>query len=146
MTERRRNLEGMGSLEADVVDIRGYELRLIRCTLTPSPSPPAAAVLNPAVPQTESSDGLVKELLDSIECGNYAEALTSHPCRLIFQLDRDSLPLDCAERLYSELVQRSEYFVTDASASPAEQARRVMLVTCIAVAAFLGFTQCNFTG
>lgn len=131
----------MSNLEVDVAGIRCYELRLIRCTFTPSP----AKALNPE-PQTESSDDSIKELLSLIECGNYAEALTSQPCKLIFRLDHDTLPQDSAERFYSELVDRAESFITDASASPVEQARRVTLVMCIAVSAFLGFTQCNFTG
>ncbi|KAJ1386499.1 Tetratricopeptide-like helical domain superfamily [Sesbania bispinosa] len=132
----------MSNLEADVAGIRGYELRLIRCTLTPSSSPP----LDPQ-PQRESSDGLIKDLVDSIERGNYVEALTSQPCcTLLFQLGHDSLPLDSADRLYSELMERAESFIRDASASPAEQARRVMLVMCVAIAALHGFTQSNFTG
>lgn len=133
----------MPSFEADVMDIRGYELRLIRCTLSPSPSTETA--LTPGT-QSNSSDDHIKELLNSIECGNYVEALTSHPCRLVFQLDHNSPPPDCADRLYSELIDRAESFITDASAIPEEQARRVTLVMCIAVAAFLGFTQRNFTG
>ncbi|XP_061376118.1 uncharacterized protein LOC133318158 [Gastrolobium bilobum] len=132
----------MSNLEPEFVTIRGYELRLIRCTLSPSPTS------DPLLPQCESSDSdsLIKHLLNSIECGNYVEALNSQPWRLVFQLGHDSLQLDSADRLYSELVDRAELFIRDAAASAAEQSRRVILVMCIAVAAFLGFTQCNFTG
>lgn len=135
----------MPSFEADAMDIRGYELRLIRCTLSPSPSTASETALNP-IPQSKSTDDHIKELLNSIECGNYVEALTSHPCRLVFQLDHNSPPPDCADRLFSELIDRAVSFITEASASPEEQAGRVTLVMCIAVAAFLGFTQRNFTG
>lgn len=131
----------MSNMEADVAEIRGYELRLIRCTLSPSPASP----LNP-VSQNESTDDLVNKLLDSIESGNYAEALTSQSCRLIFQLSPNLPPPISADTFYSELVDRAESFITDVSVSPVEQARRSILVLCIAVAAFLGFTQCNFTG
>ncbi|CAI8599165.1 unnamed protein product [Vicia faba] len=131
----------MSNLEADVAAIRGHELRLIRCTLSPSPATP----LNPES-QNESTDGIINNLLASIESGNYAEALTSPSCRLIFQLSPNSPPPSSADTFYSELVDRAESFITDASVSPVEQARRSVLVLCIAVAAFLGFTQCNFTG
>ncbi|XP_027343083.1 tetratricopeptide repeat protein 27 homolog isoform X1 [Abrus precatorius] len=130
----------MCSLQPEVVANRGYELRLIRCTLNPSP---------PSDPshEREPLDGLIKDLLNSIECGNYVEALTSQPSSsLVFRLGHDSPPLDTAERFYSELVDRAESFIGDASPNAGEQARRAILVMCIAVAAFLGFTQCNFTG
>ncbi|KAK7316881.1 hypothetical protein RJT34_00661 [Clitoria ternatea] len=130
----------MCSLEPEVVAIRGYELRLIRCTLNPSPPPDSHR-------EHESLDGLINDLLHSIECGNYVQALTFHPSsKLVFQLGHGSLPLDSADRFYSELADRVASFVRGASSNAAEQARRVVLVMCFAVAAFLGFTQCNFTG
>jgi len=122
--------------ESDVTGIRRYELRLLRCTLTPSPSS-----------NFESSDDLINKLLSSIECGNYAEALTSQSSKLVFQLNHNSPPSNSSgERFYSELVDRAESFITDTTVSTVEQTRRATLVLCIAVAAFLGFTQCNFTG
>ncbi|KAK2445164.1 Protein prenylyltransferase superfamily protein [Trifolium repens] len=132
----------MSNFEPEVAVTRRYELRLIRCTLTPSPE---TTEFNSEL-QTESSDGLIKELLASIERGNYAEALTSQSSKLIFQLNHDSPPPESAEHFYSELVNRAESFITDASVSTVEQSHRAILVMCIAVAAFLGFTQCNFTG
>jgi hypothetical protein len=135
-------IEDMSNFEPEVAVTRRYELRLIRCTLTPSPE---TTEFNSEL-QTESSDGLIKELLASIERGNYAEALTSQSSKLIFQLNHDSPPPKSAEHFYSELVNRAESFITDASVSTVEQSHRAILVMCIAVAAFLGFTQCNFTG
>lgn len=124
--------------ESDLTGIRRYELRLLRCTLTPSPSLSS---------NSESSDDLINKLLSSIECGNYAEALTSQSSKLIFQLNLELLPPNSSgERFYSELVDRAESFITDATVSTVEQTRRATLVLCIAVASFLGFTQCNFTG
>lgn len=124
--------------ESDVTGIRRYELRLLRCTLTPSPSPSS---------NSESPDDLINKLLSSIECGNYAEALTSQSSKLIFQLNLESPPPNSSgEQFFSELVDRAESFITDATVSTVEQTRRATLVLCIAVAAFLGFTQCNFTG
>ncbi|XP_027904629.1 tetratricopeptide repeat protein 27 homolog [Vigna unguiculata] len=130
----------MCTLEPDVVAVRGYELRLIRCTL--SPSQPSDLRHD-----GESLDGLINDLLNSVERGSYVEALTSGPSSTVFQLGgHDSLPLDDADRFYSELVHRAESFITDAASNGAEQRRRAMIVMCLAVAAFLGFTQANFTG
>ncbi|KAL2639050.1 hypothetical protein AAZV13_06G147600 [Glycine max] len=128
----------MCTLEPDVIGIRGFELRLIRCTITFSQPSDSRHEL-------ESLDGHINDLLNSIERGNYVEALTSEPSfSLVFRLDgHESLPLD-ADRVYSELVHRAESFLRDAAA--AEQRRRAILVMCIAIAAFLGFTQSNFTG
>ncbi|KAK7350764.1 hypothetical protein VNO77_09697 [Canavalia gladiata] len=130
----------MCSLEHEVAAIRDFELRLIRCTLSPSqPSNPRH--------EFESLDGIINDLLNSIERGNYIEALTFQPSStLVFQLGNDSPPLDTVDRFYSELVDRAESFIRDASSNAAEHARRVTLVLCIAVAAFLGFNQYNFTG
>lgn len=130
----------MCSLELDIIGICGFELRLIRCTITFSQPSDSRH-------ERESLDGLINDLLNSIERGNYAEALTSEPSSsLVFRLNgHDSLPLDAADRVYSELVHRAESFIRDAAAA-AEQRRRAILVMCIAVAAFLGFTQSNFTG
>ncbi|XP_047182528.1 tetratricopeptide repeat protein 27 homolog [Vigna umbellata] len=130
----------MCTLEPDVVAVRGYELRLIRCTL--SPSQPLDLRHD-----GESLDGLINDLLNSVERGSYVEALTSEPSSSVFRFrDHDSLPLDAADRFYSELVHRAESFITDAASNAAEQRRRAMIVMCLAVAAFLGFTQANFTG
>jgi len=130
----------MCTLEPDVAAVRGYELRLIRCTL--SPSQPSDIRHD-----GESFDGLINDLLKSIECGSYVQALTSQPSATVFQLGgHESLPLDAADRVYSELVQRAESFITDAASNAAEQRRRAVIVMCLAVAAILGFTQANFTG
>ncbi|ESW09834.1 hypothetical protein PHAVU_009G160200 [Phaseolus vulgaris] len=130
----------MCTLEPDVVAVRGYELRLIRCTLGPSQPSDIRH-------DQESLDVLINDLLNSIECGSYVEALTSEPSSTVFQLGGHySLPLDAPDRLYSELVHRAESFITDAATNAAEQRRRAVIVMCLAVAAFLGFTQANFTG
>lgn len=128
----------MTTLEPEHVAIRGYELRLVRCTLTPS---------HPSDPRHQRDP--LDALLNSIERGNYIEALTSeYSSELVFRLGahHESLPLHAADTLYSELVHRAESFVRDAAADAAEQRRRAIIVMCIAVAAFLGFTQSNFTG
>ncbi|CAJ1974748.1 unnamed protein product [Sphenostylis stenocarpa] len=130
----------MCTLAPDIVAVRGYELRLIRCTLSPSPPSDSRH-------ERESLDGLINNLLNYIERGSYVEALTSEPSSTVFQFGgHESLPLDAADRIYSELVHRAESFIADAASNAAEQRRRAVIVMCIAVAAFLGFTQANFTG
>ncbi|OIW21816.1 hypothetical protein TanjilG_11551 [Lupinus angustifolius] len=139
----------MSTLQPLINSIRSYELRLIRSTLFPPPSDP--------LPQSQPSDhhlhNLINGILASIESGSYLEALTSEPSSLVFQLGHDSpLPqldnsVDSADRVYSELLNRAELFVRyDSLDNEADKASRVVLVVCIAIAAFLGFTQCNFTG
>ncbi|KAG2398668.1 uncharacterized protein HKW66_Vig0088510 [Vigna angularis] len=133
----------MSVLEAgETVAIRGYELRLNRCTLN-SEQPQQRCVLQ----KRDSLDDSINHLLNLIQCGNYIQALTSQSSsHLVFQLaDLESPSLSDPGKLYSLLVDRAECFITTA-ANHVEQQRRNMLVTCIAVAAFLGFTQANFIG
>ncbi|KAI4336436.1 hypothetical protein L6164_014965 [Bauhinia variegata] len=139
--------------ESGILAIRGYELCLIRCALTPSPSGYRS--------QSQYSDqtftagdhihGLTSDVLASIETGSYLEVLNSNASRFVFRISHDS-PLSCsnsvdsADCVYSELLERVESFISDNSANDAEKACRVILVMCIAVAALLGFIQCNITG
>jgi len=130
-------------VEEEAVAIRGYELRLIRCTLN-SEQPQQVCALQ----KRDSLDDSIKHLLNLIQCGSYIQALTSKPSfHLVFRLAAlDSPPLSDPDHLYPLLVDRAECFITAAASDAVEQRRRGMLVTCIAVAAFLGFTQANFTG
>ncbi|QHN98153.1 hypothetical protein HN51_045906 [Arachis hypogaea] len=139
----------MSTLEPQLLHFRAYELRLIRCTLTPPP-PSDSPIQSP--PSDHHLHTLINHLLSSIESGSYHQALTSDASRLVFGLANDSpLPdpvnsVDSAERFYSELLHRAEFFVADDSVGDSDKAYMAILVLCIAVAAFLGFTQCNFTG
>ncbi|ESW10241.1 hypothetical protein PHAVU_009G192300 [Phaseolus vulgaris] len=130
-------------LEAKAEAIRGYELRLIRCTLSHDQPQQLCASQ-----KRDSLDASINHLLNLIQCGNYIQALTSQPSfHLVFRLaDHDSPPLNDPGRLYALLVDRAECFIAAAASDVVEQRRRGMLVTCIAIAAFLGFTQSNFTG
>nr|XP_025615897.1 tetratricopeptide repeat protein 27 homolog isoform X2 [Arachis hypogaea] len=139
----------MSTLEPQLLHFRAYELRLIRCTLTPPP-PSDSPIQSP--PSDHHLHTLINHLLSSIESGSYHQALTSDASRLVFGLANDSpLPdpvnsVDSAERFYSELLHRAEFFLLDDSVGDSDKAYMAILVLCIAVAAFLGFTQCNFTG
>jgi len=133
----------MKVLEAEEVAIRCYELRLIRCTLTHQ-QPQELRVSE----KLDYLNGSINHLLNFIQCGNYIQALTSQPSfDLVFRLTgHDAPPLDDPGHLYPLLVDRAGDFIAAAAGDVVEQRRRGMLVTCIAVAAFLGFTQANFTG
>ncbi|CAJ1975358.1 unnamed protein product [Sphenostylis stenocarpa] len=134
----------MSVLEPEAVAFRGYELRLIRCTLTPHQSHQSCSLH-----ESHSFDASINHLLNYIECGNYIEALTSQPSFHAFRLAaHDSPQLNVPDLLYPELVDRADSFIRGAAATNdvVEQRRRGMLVTCTAVAALLGFTQSNFTG
>jgi hypothetical protein len=126
----------------EVKILRGYELRLIRCTVSlPLSDPP----LDESQPGTHPHDSLIKSLLSSIEAGNYLEALASEATNLIlgeYEFD----PVDSAERVYSELLNKVESFVLNDSSDEIDKARRSFLVMCLAIAAAFWFTCCNLTG
>ncbi|PQQ16533.1 tetratricopeptide repeat protein 27 homolog [Prunus yedoensis var. nudiflora] len=139
--------------------LRGYELRLLRCTLQsptsdPSPHPQPSDHAHP----THHLHPLINDLLTSIESGHYLQALTSPDVnRVVFKLaESDSLDslgdsAECADRVYSELLDRVESFISkeceeEENDSGKDKAYRVIVVLCIAVAALFGFAQCNLTG
>ncbi|XP_065622455.1 uncharacterized protein LOC112036046 isoform X1 [Quercus suber] len=127
--------------------LRGYELRLLRCTLTSSPpsdSPPPPPQPQPSDHyQTHSS--LLNDLLSSIESGDYLRALSSDAAALVLQQLSDD-ESSSADRVYSELLRRVESFLVLEPEDDEDKAYRALLVVSIAVAAFLAFTQCNMTG
>lgn len=135
--------------EPEVLSIRSYELRLVRCTLLPFPS--TSRPQPPPSDQAHHLNALINNLLALIETGNYLQVFNSEASRLVFRLGDDSpFPfdnsLDCADRLYSELLKRAESFIEVDAANDAAKASRMLLVVCIAVAAFFGFTQYSITG
>ncbi|KAK7282181.1 hypothetical protein RIF29_10778 [Crotalaria pallida] len=139
----------MCTREPHALPLRAYELRLIRTTLA---SPPPSDPLPQSQPSDNNLHSLINGIIASLESGAYLQALTSEASTRVFQLGIHSpLPrydnsVDSAERVYSELLLRAASFVRDDLVSEAEKGSRVVLVVCIAVAAFIGFTQCNFTG
>ncbi|KAL5541482.1 hypothetical protein UlMin_009192 [Ulmus minor] len=129
--------------------LRGYELRLLRCTLAPPPSD------SPTPSQPSDGHHLrssIDDLLVSIENGRYLEALTSsEAAKLVFKLTDSESPesvddsCECAERVYSELLNRVEWFLSEEEEDE-EKGYRVLIVMGIAVAALLGFAKCNLIG
>ncbi|CAK7338879.1 unnamed protein product [Dovyalis caffra] len=122
--------------------LRGYELRLLRCTLTPPPSD-SPSPSPPSDPNNLHSH--VNFLLNCIQSGNYLQALSSDSAELVTastQLDSTKSP----DRVYSDLMERVEQFIRDGGGGDEENGCRVLLVICVAIAAFFCFIQCNITG
>jgi len=125
--------------------LRGYELRLLRCTLKPPPPPSdSPSPCPPSDPNNLHSH--INFLLTCIQSGNYLQALSSDSAKLVTaltQLDSTKSP----DRVYNELVERVEQFIRDGGGGGDEEdGFRVILVICVAIAAFFCFIQGNITG
>ncbi|KAH9707103.1 TPR REGION domain-containing protein [Citrus sinensis] len=114
--------------------LRGYELRLLRCTLAP---PPSDHRIQSQPLNEESQCSLlplhehINSLIDSIESGHYLQALSSDAAKLVLHtLDfvdiNDSA--ECADRVYSELLQLVEAFIVNDSENDVDKACRVILL------------------
>ncbi|KAK9191297.1 hypothetical protein WN943_019909 [Citrus x changshan-huyou] len=132
--------------------LRGYELRLLRCTLAP---PPSDLRIQSQPLNEESQCSLlplhehINSLIDSIESGHYLQALSSDAAKLVLDtLDFVDLndSADRADRVYSALLQRVEAFIVNDSENDVDKACRVILLMCLSIAALFWFTQCNVTG
>ncbi|XP_024041240.1 tetratricopeptide repeat protein 27 isoform X4 [Citrus clementina] len=132
--------------------LRGYELRLLRCTLAP---PPSDLRIQSQPLNEESQCSLlplhehINSLIDSIESGHYLQALSSDAAKLVLDtLDFVDLndSAECADRVYSALLQRVETFIVNDSENDVDKACRVILLMCLSIAALFWFTQCNVTG
>ncbi|KAH9771525.1 TPR REGION domain-containing protein [Citrus sinensis] len=132
--------------------LRGYELRLLRCTLAP---PPSDLRIQSQPLNEESQCSLlplhehINSLIDSIESGHYLQALSSDAAKLVldtvdFVDINDSA--ECADCVYSALLQRVEAFIVNDSENDVDKACRVILLMCLSIAALFWFTQCNVTG
>lgn len=129
--------------------LRTHELRLLHCTFSSPPSD------RPAASQTQTSRNRLHEPLDSfvssIVSGDYQKALASNAARLVLGLV-DQSPgqftdsTECAERVYTELLECAEKFVISEFENEEDRFYRLMIVVCIAIASFLAFTQSNVTG
>ncbi|KAJ4828794.1 hypothetical protein Tsubulata_010806 [Turnera subulata] len=126
-------------------NLRRYELRLLRCTFA---APPSGSPPPPPPPHSQSNShslhSLIADLLNSIETGNYREALLSDAAELVFE--SPEFNADSPNQVYSELLDRVERFIENKSVDEEERGCRVILVMCLAVAAFFSFIQCNIAG
>ncbi|KAL8127597.1 hypothetical protein AgCh_014485 [Apium graveolens] len=127
--------------------LRSYELRLLRCSFSPSDLPSIQSQPSITSSPPPNIQTLSDELLQFIESGEYAKALSSSAARQIFDFDESSdleNSKESAKRFYSETVmERVELFLRG---DDDERLFRGFVVMAIGVAAFLAFTQCNFTG
>ncbi|OMO89448.1 Tetratricopeptide-like helical [Corchorus olitorius] len=133
--------------EHEIEILRGHELRLLRCTLHPPPSnssPSFQSLDSTASPSPLHA--LISNILTSIESGDFLGALSSDAARLVLASPDSDLSSDLPDRVYSDLLDRVESFLNEPSIDDAEKACRVVLVLCVAVAAFFWFTRCNLTG
>ncbi|XP_010420439.1 PREDICTED: tetratricopeptide repeat protein 27 homolog isoform X2 [Camelina sativa] len=131
-------------VDGEVEILRGYELRLIRCTV----SLPQLDVPLKSHSGTHPHETLISSLLSSIEAGDYLGALASDATKLIIGDSEFELvdTVDSAERFYSELLDKVESFVVNDSSDEIDKARRAVLVMCLAIASAFWFTCCNLTG
>ncbi|KAL9279752.1 putative tetratricopeptide-like helical domain superfamily, acetyltransferase A, auxiliary subunit [Arabidopsis thaliana] len=137
-------------VDGEVEILRGYELRLLRCTVSfpQTGSPLESQPLDGTQSGTHPHDSLITSLLSSIEAGDYLGALSSEATKLILGDSELNLvdTVDSAEQVYSELLDKVESFVVNDSSDEIDKARRAVLVMCLAIAAALWFTRCNLTG
>ncbi|KAG1362247.1 putative tetratricopeptide repeat protein 27 [Cocos nucifera] len=139
--------------------LRAVELRLLRCTLSHDSPPPPPSSHPPPAALSDRLRPLVEGLLDSIERGNYADALSSDATRLVFGFAdswefEDSV--DCAARFYDEVERSVELFLRSGNSAAwlqvldadtdADMEGRCALLMCVGVASLLAFTQQNVTG
>ncbi|VVB14893.1 unnamed protein product [Arabis nemorensis] len=131
-------------VDGEVEILRGFELRLLRCTVSSPPSDPPLESQS----GTHPHDFLIRSILSSIEAGDYLGALASDATRVILGDSELELvdSVDSAERVYSELLDKVESFVVTDSSDEVDKARRAVLVMCLAIASAFWFTRCNLTG
>ncbi|XP_072987775.1 uncharacterized protein [Typha latifolia] len=142
--------------------LRSVELRLLRCTISQTPSsPPSSPKPSPSHP-SNSLRPLIESLLISIERGEYGDVLASDAALLPFpfasswdfknstdsaalfyaEAERsiDSFLLSCAAEAWLQVLDAESEEMDD------ELECKCALLMCLGVAAFLAFTQRNLTG
>ncbi|KAG6487869.1 tetratricopeptide repeat protein 27 homolog isoform X1 [Zingiber officinale] len=137
--------------------LKSVELRLLRCTLSQPNCPPPPS----SPPQPHALRPHVESLVDAIEQGRFADALSSDATRLVFDFSESwefENSHNCAARFYGEVERAADAFLSDAgsaawlqvldaeSDSDVDAEGRCSLLMCLGVAALLAFTQQNVTG
>lgn len=136
---------------AELSSLRALELRLLHCSLPSSffhkPTP---------TPSFSHLHTLIEQVLQFIELGQYTQALSSDGAKAIFSSQQPPPKLndtsESAEFFYSEFVAHcvTLFLNTDgvegSAPNSVSKLYKAVLVMAVAVAALLGFTQCNITG
>ena len=125
--------------------LREYELRLLRCSL-PYPlrnSRQLSTSAGQSPPPTHTLP-LLDSIIGLIESGRYVDSLSSAAARAIFD-SADSFESFEPSEFYNGLERAVESYLVD-DAAGGDASSRFLLVVSVAVAAFLAFIQCNFTG
>ncbi|KAJ4979391.1 hypothetical protein NE237_010171 [Protea cynaroides] len=138
----------------DLQTLGGFELRLLRCSMSLAPVRSNASLCPPPLPPSVDQKvyplyRLIEEVINLIETGDYVRALSSDAVLLVFGF-ADSWDFEdtigCAERFYSEVEKSIQSFLADDIDGDVDRSCRAVLLMCIGVAALLAFTQSNVTG
>ncbi|XP_043689316.1 tetratricopeptide repeat protein 27 homolog [Telopea speciosissima] len=135
--------------EADLQTLRGFELRLLRCSMSPVPVQNDSSLYPTVDRKRNHLYRLIEEVIILIESGDYVGALSSEAVRLVFgfaEFWNFEDTIDCAERFYQEVEKSIQSFFADVTEDDLNQSCRAILLMCIGVAALLAFTQNNVTG
>ncbi|MCD7466263.1 hypothetical protein HAX54_002811 [Datura stramonium] len=137
---------------SELSSLRALELRLLRCSIPSSSSPQSTPTTN-----FSHLHSLIEQVLEFIELGQYTQALSSDGAKAIFSSQpplhhklNDSS--ESADFFYSEFVPQCVTLflntdgVEDSAPNSIVKLYKAVLVLAVAVAALLGFTQCNITG
>ncbi|CAN4112928.1 unnamed protein product [Withania somnifera] len=138
----------------ELSSLRALELRLLHCSL------PSSSSHKPTLKSTTSFShlhSLIEQVLEFIELGQYTQALSSDGAKFIFSSQQPpphnlNGSLESAEFFYSEFVPQCVTLflntdaVEDSATNSVAKLYKAVLVMSVAVAALLGFTQCNVIG
>ncbi|CAI0550901.1 unnamed protein product [Linum tenue] len=128
--------------------LRGYELRLLRCTYSAQSQPQSSPSSDVPLLATKLHEH-INQVLSFIENGNYLQALFIDIAAELFSFGfTGENGNDSDDRVCSELRANVERFVMNGTDSNdvQEVACRAFLVLSIGVAALFYFTQSNITG
>ncbi|KAI3924532.1 hypothetical protein MKX01_037972 [Papaver californicum] len=149
----------MANHQLDNEILRGFELR-ITLPSSPSPSPPplsttatTTTISSYPSPAAENGDEktsyeLIDEIISLIENGKYLQSLSSQAVSLLIH-DSYQNSINSVDNFYNQADTTIESFLSNPLEEVGDECNwfsRAFLVMCIAVAAFLAFTQINLTG
>ncbi|KAI3948819.1 hypothetical protein MKX01_022233 [Papaver californicum] len=109
----------MANHQLDNEILRGFELRLLRCTLPSSPPPPATTTPSSSSPSPAAENGyektlyeIIDEIISLIENGNYLQDLSSQAVSLLIH-DSYHNSTDSVKNFYNHVDITIESFVSN---------------------------------